>query len=233
MGFSFWRVFCAALALGALTAGPATADEKLTVVELYTSQGCSSCPPANSNLAIISERPGILALSFGVTYWDRLGWKDIFARKDFTDRQIAYEAPLGEAGPYTPQMIVNGRRAIVGNDMKAVERAITVSQADARGAPAVNLDDRSVSIGEGETAGGDLDVWLVRYDARTIDVPVHRGENDGRTLPHKNVVRDLARIGRWSGGKLTLSIQDAAPALKTAVLIQHRNGGPVVAAATD
>ncbi len=233
MGLLFRRALSAALALCALIAEPAAAAEPLTVVELFTSQGCSSYPPANANLAAISDRPGILALSFGVTYWDRLGWKDTLAKKIFTDRQISYEAPLGESGPFTPQMIVNGRRSIVGNDKRSVDRVIAASAADDKSGPPLELGDRSVNIGEGRAIGGGFDVWLVRYDPRSIDVPIRRGENAGRMLPHRNVVHDLDRIRRWSGEKLTIRISDAAPALKTAVLLQRRNGGPVVAAVTD
>src|SRR5581483_12188630 len=112
-----------ALALASL-AQPAAAENRLAVVELFTSQGCSSCPPANANLASISERPGVLALSFSVTYWDRLGWKDTFGRPDYTARQEAYERPLGQAGPFTPQMVIDGRKSLVGNDLGEVENAV-------------------------------------------------------------------------------------------------------------
>src|SRR5579871_4121978 len=112
-----------ALALASLSQ-PAAAENRLTVVELFTSQGCSSCPPANANLAALSERPGILALSFSVTYWDRLGWKDTFGRPDYTARQEAYEASLGEPGPFTPQMVIDGRKSLVGAELGEVERVV-------------------------------------------------------------------------------------------------------------
>src|ERR1043165_7867069 len=95
-----------------------------TVVELFTSQGCSSCPPANENLVEISKRPDVLALSFSVTYWDYLGWKDTFDRPEYTDRQVAYEKPLGQQGPYTPQMVINGTATVVGNRLAEVQDLI-------------------------------------------------------------------------------------------------------------
>jgi hypothetical protein len=99
-------------------------QKKLVVVELFTSQGCSSCPPANANLIKLRDRPDVLSLSFSVTYWDRLGWKDVFGRPEFTDRQAAYEPGLGERGPYTPQMVVNGAKSGVGADFAQVEQLI-------------------------------------------------------------------------------------------------------------
>src|SRR5438132_407188 len=97
------------------TAVQAASAGQPTVVELFTSQGCSSCPPANANLAVLSERPGVLALSFGVTYWDQLGWKDTFAKPEFTARQVTYETPLNRDGPFTPQIVVDGHADTVGN----------------------------------------------------------------------------------------------------------------------
>ena len=111
------------LAFGMATAHPAQ-SAPLTVVELFTSQGCSSCPPANASLAAVASRPDVLALSFGVTYWDYLGWKDTFAKPQFTDRQVAYEAGLGHGGPFTPQIVVNGARDTVGNVQADVEHLI-------------------------------------------------------------------------------------------------------------
>src|SRR6478672_10170749 len=109
--------FAALSSLGALalaaSLGAATA-QPLSVVELFTSQGCSSCPPANANLIKVKDQPGVLALSFNVTYWDYLGWKDIFGRQEFTQRQVSYEPPLGHDGPFTPQVVVNGHADVVG-----------------------------------------------------------------------------------------------------------------------
>ncbi|WP_246683657.1 thioredoxin family protein [Labrys sp. KNU-23] len=218
-----------------LFGGAASAQAgQLTVVELFTSQGCSSCPPANANLATISRRPGVLALSFGVTYWDRLGWKDVFARPDYTQRQVAYEKPLGQSGPFTPQMVVNGRTSLVGNDLGEVEAAIAgAAAASPDTGPSLVLSTGRVAIGSRVSPAAGLDVWLVRYDPSQVQVPVRAGENAGRTLPHKNVVHDLIRLGHWQGEALSLPIPPPSPGMRTAVLLQTPRGGAIVAAAAD
>jgi len=222
-----------ALALASL-AQPAAAENRLTVVELFTSQGCSSCPPANANLAAISGRQGVLALSFSVTYWDRLGWKDTFGRPDYTARQEAYEGPLGEEGPFTPQMVIDGRESFVGNDPGDVERRLAAArQEQASAGPSLAVKDLVARIGAGPAPIGGADIWLVRYDPRRVDVPIARGENAGRTLPHKNVVRDLSLIGRWTGEPVTIRTPQAEGGLRTAILVQAHGGGAILAAATD
>lgn len=224
---------CTAVALLGLGAGAAFADEMkpLTVVELFTSQGCSSCPPANANLIELSKRPGILALSFGVTYWDRLGWKDVFAKPEYTVRQETYEAPLGRDGPFTPQMVVNGRADVVGNRIAEVDQLIAAQ--GKVNALSLDLKGRSLTIGEGSPPDGHADIWLVTYDERTVNVPVKRGENTGRTLPHKNVVHGLTKLGSWNGKTQTVDVPAAGPGLRTAILVQTPNGGPILAAATE
>jgi hypothetical protein len=221
----------AAALVAVATSANAVEGRQPTVVELFTSQGCSSCPPANANLATLSKRPGVLALSFGVTYWDRLGWKDIFAKPEYTGRQTSYEAPLGHDGPFTPQVVVNGAHDVVGNNLGSIE-ALIASAGKARQV-AITLAGGHLQVGGGTSPAGGADVWLVRYDPRTIDVPVSRGENSGRTLPHTNVVRDLSLIGRWTGTPVVLAVKPAADGLRTAVLVQVHGGGPILAAATD
>ena len=228
------------LLAAALLVNPATAaDQGRAVVELFTSQGCSSCPPANANLAVLGRRPDVIALSFGVTYWDRLGWKDTFARRDFTARQEAYETPLGESGPFTPQIVVGGRASLVGDQIAAIEDLISRDHANVPATQitlspgAVGLGSGAVSVGAGQAPSGGADIWLVRYDPARVDVPVRAGENGGRTLPHTHVVRDLTLIGRWSGTPQTLPIASAASRLHTAVLVQVTGGGPILAAASD
>ena len=221
----------AGLAALALPAAARAAERQPVVVELFTSQGCSSCPPANANLATLSERPGILALSFGVTYWDYLGWKDTFARPDYTARQRVYEGPLGEGGQFTPQMVVEGRHSTVGNDLSQVEHLVADSRRSA--SPALSWTGGGISVGSGAAPSGGADVWLVRYDPHVVQVPVKRGENGGRTLPHKNVVRDLRLVGHWTGHPETLRFSRSDGGLKTAVLVQGRGGGPILAAASE
>ena len=215
--------FAASLALAADPAHP-------VVVELFQSQGCSSCPPANANVAAISDRPDVLALSFGVTYWDNLGWKDTFATPAYTARQWDYAHGLGHGNVFTPQVVVNGRRDGVGVD-RAELRGLLIAGDRGDGGPAVSIRPGAVTIGAGP-ARASADVWLVRYDPRVVQVPIKRGENGGRTLPHKNIVRELARLGRWSGAAETLPLpRSADPILRTAVLVQAPGGGPILAAA--
>jgi hypothetical protein len=226
----------AALVLAA-AAGPSAAtvqaasDGQPTVVELFTSQGCSSCPPANANLATLSERPGVLALSFGVTYWDQLGWKDTFARPEFTARQVTYESPLNRDGPFTPQIVVDGRADTVGNHLATIDGLITASRHQDR--PTIRIGGSGLSIGAGAAPASGADIWLVTYDPRLVDVPVGRGENAGRTLPHKNVVHSLEQIGSWRGTATDLALPVAPLGLRRAVLVQAPSGGPILAAATD
>jgi hypothetical protein len=207
------------------------AAQPLTVVELFTSQGCSSCPPANANLIKVKDRPGVLALSFNVTYWDYLGWKDTFGKKEFTERQVSYEPSLGHSGPFTPQVVVNGDTDAVGARSGEIEQLIS-SNGRTKG-PSLSLDAGKISVGAGSAPGGKADVWLVRYRQGVIDVPVARGENTGRTLPHANVVHSLTKIGNWTGQATTLPLPRAPSGLSTAVLVQKPGGGPILAAATD
>ena len=202
------------------------AQAQPVVVELFTSQGCSSCPPANASLAAISNRPDVLALSFGVTYWDYLGWKDTFARPEFTQRQIRYERGLGHDGPFTPQIVVNGSTDTVGNRLGDVEHIVAAAHLEG---PQIKLNGTTVLVGAAAPTSS-ADVWLVRYDPRTINVSVARGENEGVTLPHKNVVRELTRLGSWSGQATSYEISPAKEGLATAILVQRPNGGTILAA---
>lgn len=199
----------------------------LTVVELFQSQGCSDCPPANANVMALSDRPDLLTLSFGVTYWDYLGWKDTFASPQFTARQWDYAHAMHHTEVYTPQVIVNGRADIVGNDQAALEHLI---------AREANPSDLELQLSDGvlhlgSTKAGSYQVWLVRFDPRIENVPIARGENGGLTLPHKNVVKQLAKIGDWDGRAATFPVPSAPNGLVEAVLVQAGTGGPIIGAA--
>lgn len=198
------------------------------VIELYHSQGCSSCPPAEADLNAIAGRSDVIALSFAVTYWDRLGWKDTFAAPQFTDRQVAY-ARAGRGEVATPEFIINGSEAVVGADRNALRAGVARAAATAPGA-AIARDGAWVRIAPlGHQAPATA--WLVRYDPRTIDVPVGAGENAGRTLAQRNVVRELVRLGEWRGDDARYALPPAHQAgLETAVLVQRGTGGPIVAA---
>jgi hypothetical protein len=201
-----------------------------TVVELFQSQGCSSCPPANANLLALSNRTDILPLSFQVTYWDQLGWKDTFATPAYTARQWDYAHGLNHSEVWTPQVVVNGRVDVVGVKHGEIEGAIVQGDRGV-GGPAVTIAGDRVTV-SGAAPKEAATVWLVRYDPAVIQVPIQRGENGGRTLPHKNVVRQLVKLGAWDGvaRAFTLPAPDRA-GLKTAVLVQEGRGGAILAAA--
>jgi hypothetical protein len=198
------------------------------VVELYHSQGCSSCPPAEADLNVLAQRADVLALSFGVTYWDRLGWKDTFASERFTARQIDY-ARAGKGEVATPEFIVNGALTVVGADRRALDAAIANAGAPA-GGPSISVDHATLRVAGAPAGGTPATVWLVRYDPRTLQVPVRAGENSGRTLAHRNIVRELVDLGRWTGAATTFALPVAHEAgLSSAVLVQRGPGGPIVA----
>jgi hypothetical protein len=198
------------------------------VIELFQSQGCSSCPPANASLNAIADRSDVLALSFAVTYWDRLGWKDTFGSPHFTARQQDY-AKAGRGEVATPEFIVNGAYAVVGSNRS--ELYATIAKAGATsGGPTIAAGPASIRI---EAAAGrtPATVWLVRYDPRTRQVPIRAGENGGRMLPHRNIVRELTRLGDWTGSAVSFPLpQPREPGLAAAVLVQGRGGGPIVSA---
>ena len=198
------------------------------VVELFQSQGCSSCSPANADLNAIANRGDVLALSFAVTYWDRLGWKDTFGSARFTARQQDYSrAGRGEVA--TPEFIVNGTYAILGSNRPALDAAIARARA-LTGGPTITKVPSGVHI-EALPRSAPAVVWLVRYDPRTRQVPIRAGENGGRTLPHRNIVRDLVRLGDWTGQARSFVLPNAREVgLATAVFVQRGSGGPVMSA---
>jgi hypothetical protein len=227
------RLIAAALAAFGLAAAPARAADAAhpIVVELFQSQGCSSCPPANANLMSIAGRPDVLALSFAVTYWDDLGWRDTFAKDQFTARQWDYARGLGHPNVFTPQVVVNGRRDGVGAQPADFNGILRAGERGASG-PTLSVTDGVVSVGAGTPGRAMADVWLVRYDPRIVQVPIKRGENGGKTLPHRNVVRQLVRLGAWDGHAEQLRLPPSSdPTLQTAVMIQAIHGGPILAAA--
>ena len=204
------------------------APPPLVVVELFQSQGCSSCPPAEANLNAIAGQPNILALSFAVTYWDGMGWKDTFATEAYTNRQWDYARHRRRDNVWTPQVYVNGQVDLVGNDRAPLDQAI--ANAKTQG-PALSWQPGTLQVGSGKPPAV-CDVWLVRYDPRTLNVAIGGGENSGRTLPHRNVVRQLIHLGTWDGSSHTYTVPPKSLAgLSTAVLVQLKAGGEIVSAA--
>lgn len=221
--------FASAAAWSAENDVAAGALQTPVVVELFQSQGCSDCPPAQEDLNRLADRPNILALSYGVTYWDYLGWKDSFASPQFTRRQEDYSARNHGIGVATPQYWINGRQTVLGANPLRVSQLI--DQASLAGGPPLSVTNSNLTIGAGIAPPGGADVWLVRYDPRIIQVAIRAGENGGRTIPHRDVVRQLIRIGQWSGMPQTIALPaDATDGLKNAVLVQAGAGGPILAA---
>ena len=226
-------VCVAALATLASPLRPALAADAAhpTVVELFQSQGCSSCPPAEASVAAVSDRSDVLALSFEVDYWDRLGWKDTFSRAAWTARQYAYARALGHDGVYTPQVVVNGRAEGDGLEPGAVQGLISRGDRGS-GGPNVGFSGSAVTVGAAAAPSGGADVWLARYIPRTVEVAIPRGENAGHTLPYKDVVREMVLLGKWRGEAATFPLPGGGDAgLAEAAIVQGAGNGPVIAAA--
>jgi hypothetical protein len=202
--------------------------EAVTVVELFQSQGCSSCPRAIANLNALADRPDILPLMFAVTYWDRLGWKDTFARPDYTARQYDYAAGLHHSGIYTPQVVINGCEELVGANRDELNRALMRAR-PLQGAQ-VTVSGNTVTV-TGTDRHDPADVWLVWYDPRRIDVRIGAGENTGATIGYRNIVREFRRLGTWEGRADEFEIPKAPDSnFRAAVLVQAPHGGPILAA---
>ncbi len=221
------KLACLVIAALATATAPALAADPRhpTVVELYQSQGCSSCPPADLVINAVADRPDVLALSFAVTYWDRLGWKDTFGDPAFTQRQWDYAKTGGRGNVATPQVIVNGRGVLTGNRREDVDAAIARDDRGV-GGPEIRSDGRTAVVERGLGKGT---LWLVRYDPRTIPVPIRAGENGGRTIPHRNIVRQLVALGPWSGPSVRFTLPAERAGLRTALLLQAGTGGAIIA----
>lgn len=197
------------------------------LVELYQSQGCSSCPPADANVNALASRPDVVALSFGVTYWDYLGWRDIFATRQFTDRQQDYARYYRQPNVATPQVWINGRETIVGNNLDELNASINAARSEG---PTLAIANGKVSVAAGRAPAGGADIWIANYDPRTVQVAIRAGENGGRTIPHRNIVHQLTKVGHWDGGATSLPLPRAEAGLSTAAFLQAGRGGPVLAA---
>jgi len=213
--------------------GLAMAAKPPVVVELYTAQGCASCGEANSYVGKLAERPGVLALTFPVDYWDYLGWPDTFAKPEFAERQKAYVSRLSLREPYTPQVVVDGRAQAGGLQTEKVDKLVAQASKSARAAPDMAfIGARRVDVGSGVVPRGGAEVWLVRYDPRQQEVVVRKGDNRGQTVEHKNVVREIKRLGEWRGRPTAYRLPPPTEdGLVTAVLVQGPEGGRILAAA--
>lgn len=219
--------------VAAASAMPAQARD-LTVVELFTSQGCSSCPPADALLTDLAKRDDVLALSVHVNYWDYIGWKDPYGTAAGTERQRDYARRFGLGYVYTPQMVVQGHAQMTGSDRGAVLKGITQDQSMPHMQVEIRTDTASATAVLPAHDGGEAaDVWAVAFD-RHQSTRVERGENGGRTLNYSNVVRELKRIGTWHGqaAELALPIAEMGPGHDAvAVLVQSQSSGIILGAA--
>jgi hypothetical protein len=213
-----------------LAAGSVDAQSRPTVVELYTSEGCSSCPPAEAQIGKLAQQDGIIALAFHVDYWDSLGWHDRFDFPEATARQRQYAHTLKLTTVYTPQLVVDGRRDVVGGG-----DGIGPPGAKTPGVPvAISLQNDAVVVALGALQPAvACDVLLVGYLPEASS-KVTRGENAGRELHEFNIVRSLRTLGSWQGEGRTFSVPlsaIAADATAVVVLVQQRDQGPIVGAA--
>jgi len=203
-------------------------------IELFTSQGCSSCPPADAYLGALAKRPDIVALSFHVDYWDYIGWKDAFATRATTDRQRAYVRALQQRYVYTPQMVVEGMGHDTGREPAGIEKLLAQAQ---------HLSPKRATPELSRTAGGALTVKLEAYplEGQAVDVtlaiydrrhstPIASGENQGRMLDNFNIVRRLEVLSRWNGAAASWTVDDARlqPGLGAAVIVQRADHGRVI-----
>jgi hypothetical protein len=193
-------VFVAALA-------PMAAAQPRAVVELFTSQGCSSCPPADRLLSELSKEPDVVALSLPINYWDYLGWKDTLADARHNMRQKAYSQARGDREVYTPQIVVNGVVQAPGSDRAAIEQAIKQSRGDADvlSVPiklSIDKDMVTVKASASEAEARTAEVWLCPL-TRSVQVHIGRGENRDKTVTYTNVVRDWIKLGTWAGAEAT------------------------------
>ena len=225
----------AGTALWASRRDPAAAGEPQPLaIELFTSQGCSSCPPADLHLGKLAQRPDIVALSFHVDYWDYIGWKDRFASQETTERQRTYARVLKQRYVYTPEMVVDG----AAHEPGVKDAPIDTLLADARRRSPERATPQlargadgalSITLAPFKLAGGPADIVVAVYDRRH-STPVHEGENNGRTLENFNVVRRFDVLAKWDGSSARWSVpaDSFAPGQGIAVLVQQADQGQML-----
>lgn len=223
----------AALSWPLLISAPAAAGEIKSVVELFTSQGCSSCPPADKLLGDYAKRDDVLALAFHVDYWDYLGWRDSFGSADNSERQRAYAQGRGDRNVYTPQAIVNGYGHLVGSRAGQLQNALSHPRTGTLPVDVSLVKQDStlqVQIASDQAPTSETTLWLVYFnDEETVEIK--RGENRGRSITYHNIVRDIRPLGMWKGGAMQIDLPLAELAKSgydnCAVLLQAtRNGQP-------
>src|SRR5579862_7400290 len=195
---------------------PAAAAEPRAVVELFTSQGCSSCPPADKVIGDLAKDPGVIALSMPIDYWDYLGWKDTLADSRFSARQKAYSLMRGDRDVYTPQAVVNGEAHVIGSDRIGIERAIgaTMKNDGVMSVPvSMKLSGGHITVSVADSSKAPVaqhgEVWICSI-SKAVPISIGRGENRGREITYHNVVRNLLKVGDWNGssGSWTVPLEN-------------------------
>ena len=207
---SFWR-WSSALGLVAIIAviRPAHADPR-AVVELFTSQGCSSCPPADKIIGELAKDPDVIALSMPIDYWDYLGWKDTLADARFSARQKAYSRVRGDRDVYTPQAIVNGSAQVIGSDLPSIEHAIDETRKNGVMSVPVSmtLTGKQINVSVAASKVPSImhgEVWICSI-SKAVPISIGRGENRGQEITYHNVVRNLLKVGDWNGAPASWSV---------------------------
>ena len=216
-----------------LTSGSLHAEQRPGVVELFTSEGCSSCPPAEAYIGELANHPDVLALSFHVDYWDDLGWRDRFGIPEAASRQRGYARALHRSSVYTPQVVVDGQEDFVGSDRQKIGKALSNPRS---GIPVmIAVRDGAALIDLAGTPGiSPSEVLLVAYQRSAISA-IGRGENAGRTLTEYNIVRAVRQLGNYTGEAREYEAKVASLPKETthlAVVVQLLRQGPVIAAAS-
>ena len=228
-----FRAFAAVLILLALAAGAPARAGGPVVVELYTSQGCSSCPPADALLTELSERDDVIALALHVDYWDYIGWADDFAQPAFTERQRRYAAAAGERTIYTPQMVIGGRHHVIGAHVMKIAHAIEAAAHAPQPVDVVLHRDGGrvrIDVQGGEGTPEDSALFLVTWDPEATR-DIGRGENAGKRLVYSNIVRSWTRIGSVGPGATMALAEDVPADTPIAVIAQAPGAGPILGAA--
>ena len=232
-----WIIPAAALAAALVAAGsvaqPSSARARRetpppepVVIELFTAQGCAGCPEANARFESVAAEPGVIALTYAVDYWDYLGWEDTFARPEFAQRQRAYSKPLRLRDVSTPQVVIDGRRQVVGAQAPALQSAIDEEAARRVFPPEIEFraDGDRVGVGSGRAPSGGAEVVAVSFTPGPQEVEIDRGDNRGRTVRHMNVVRSVRILGDWTGRPVLYTLPGAPrPGQAVAILVQARD----------
>lgn len=221
------------------TAVAAQEADRPTVVELFTSQGCSSCPPADAALKALRDRPGMLTLSWPVDYWDRLGWEDTFAHPHNAMRQAAYNKRFGRGGVFTPQMVFDGRYQSVGSDQSAIREAVADAKADTRltVVPKLELSGNRIHLELPATEVPESVALVTAWYLGDATVEIGEGENQGRTLHYTNVVRLADMLPDWDGSATSIEV-DLTPGIEAGAdhfaILMHEGyyHGPIIGAAS-